>query len=61
MTLTELLESVRRVEVRTNRLVNDAMVRAYLSHFNGRGMGFAFLNSIEFDGIISRANQNIGR
>jgi hypothetical protein len=26
MTITELLESVRRVEVRTNRLVNDTMV-----------------------------------
>jgi len=40
MTLTELLESVRRVEVRTNRLVNDTMVGAYLSHFKGRGMEF---------------------
>jgi len=34
------LESVRRVEVRTNRLVNDTMVGAYLSHFKGRGMDF---------------------
>ena len=40
MTSTELLESVRRVEVRTNRLVNDVMVGAYLSHFKGRGMDF---------------------
>src|ERR1039458_1215476 len=40
MTITELLESVRRVEVRTNRLVNDTMVGAYLSHFKGRGMDF---------------------
>jgi uncharacterized protein (DUF58 family) len=40
MTLTELLETVRRVEVRTNRLVNDTMVGAYLSHFKGRGMDF---------------------
>ncbi|HEY2328569.1 MAG TPA: DUF58 domain-containing protein [Verrucomicrobiae bacterium] len=40
MTLTELLESVRRVEVHTNRLVNDTMVGAYLSHFKGRGMDF---------------------
>src|ERR1041384_2038770 len=40
MTVTELLESVRRVEVRTNRLVNDMMVGAYLSHFRGRGMDF---------------------
>jgi uncharacterized protein (DUF58 family) len=40
VTITELLESVRRVEVRTNRLVNDTMVGAYLSHFRGRGMDF---------------------
>src|SRR6266699_5788716 len=40
MTINELLESVRRVGVRTNRLVNDTMVGAYLSHFKGRGMDF---------------------
>src|SRR5205809_354998 len=40
MTLAELIESVRRVELRTNRLVNDTMVGAYLSHFKGRGMDF---------------------
>ena len=40
MNLQETLESVRRVEVRTNRLVNDMMVGAYLSRFKGRGMDF---------------------
>ncbi len=40
MTINELLSSVRRIEVRTNRLVNDMMVGAYLSHFKGRGMDF---------------------
>src|ERR1700761_8593199 len=40
MTVTELLEAVRRVETRTNRLVNDTMVGAYLSRFKGRGMDF---------------------
>jgi len=40
MTLTEILASVRRVETRTNRLVNDMMVGAYLSRFKGRGMDF---------------------
>ncbi|HVV01771.1 MAG TPA: DUF58 domain-containing protein [Verrucomicrobiae bacterium] len=40
MTIPELLAAVRRVEVRTNRIVNDAMVGAYLSHFKGRGMDF---------------------
>jgi uncharacterized protein (DUF58 family) len=40
MTSPELLAAVRRVEVRTNRIVNDTMVGAYLSHFKGRGMDF---------------------
>ncbi len=40
MTLSDLLEVVRRVEIKTNRLVNDTMVGAYLSHFKGRGMDF---------------------
>lgn len=40
MTIREILETVRRVEVRTNRLVNDTMVGAYLSRFKGRGMDF---------------------
>jgi len=40
MTVAELLAAVHRVEVRTNRLVNDMMVGAYLSHFKGRGMDF---------------------
>ena len=48
MTTAELLETVRRVEVRTNRLVNDTMVGAYLSQFRGRGMDLAgFELSIE--------------
>jgi uncharacterized protein (DUF58 family) len=40
MTINDLIASVRRIEVRTNRLVNDMMVGAYLSHFKGRGMDF---------------------
>src|ERR1043165_7484776 len=40
MNLSDLLATVRRVEVRTNLLVNDTMVGAYLSRFKGRGMDF---------------------
>src|SRR6185436_10983408 len=40
MTVNELLESVRRLELRTTRFANDTMVGAYLSHFKGRGMDF---------------------
>src|SRR5258708_13307588 len=40
MTLSHLLALVRRVELRTSRLVNDMMVGAYWSLFKGRGMDF---------------------
>ena len=68
MTVTELLESVRHVEVRTNRLVNDTMGGAYLSGFKGRSMDFEEreltakpsnsrrFNPIEFDGIRNQRN-----
>ena len=49
MTVTELLESVRRVEVRMNRLVNDTMGGAYLSGFKGRGIDFAYFNPLEIE------------
>ena len=71
MTTIELLATVRRVEVRTNRLVNDTMVGAYLSHFKGRGMDFEeslaccaqkrnsrHFNSIEFEGIRNQLNSH---
>ena len=69
MTTAELLETVRRVEVRTSRLVNDTMVGAYLSQFRGRGMDFEELrerrmeksnsrqfNPLEFEGIRNQRN-----
>ena len=40
MTVHEILETVRRVELRTMRLANDTMVGAYSSRFKGRGMDF---------------------
>ena len=51
MTTAELLETVRRVEVRTNRLVNDTMVGACLSRFRGRGMDFEALPNLPIIGI----------
>lgn len=36
----EILGRVRRMEVRTNRLVNDALAGRYASMFKGRGMDF---------------------
>jgi uncharacterized protein (DUF58 family) len=40
MTVHDILETVRRVELRTMRLANDTMVGAYSSRFKGRGMDF---------------------
>jgi uncharacterized protein (DUF58 family) len=36
----ELLKSVRRIEIRTSHLVNDALAGQYHSAFRGRGMEF---------------------
>ena len=39
-TSTEILQQVRRIELRTSKLANDLMVGAYNSQFKGRGMNF---------------------
>ena len=59
MTVTELLESVRRVEVRTNRLVNDTMGGAYLSGFKGRGMDFEELREYMFGDDVRDIDWNV--
>jgi len=56
MTTAELLETVRRVEVRTNRLVNDTMVGAYLSQFRGRGMDLDSLSNHQQASILNLSN-----
>ena len=61
MTLTELLETVRRVELRTNRLVNDTMVGAYLSHFKGRGMDFERFKPLEIERFGNRGGFAINK
>ena len=40
MTIAEILQTVRRVEILTRRLATDTMVGAYLSYFKGRGLDF---------------------
>ncbi|MCB4755792.1 MAG: DUF58 domain-containing protein [Elusimicrobia bacterium] len=39
-TLAELLRKIRRIEIRTSRLVNELFGGRYLSTFKGRGMEF---------------------
>lgn len=39
-TTAEILKKVRQVEIRTNRMVTDAMTGAYHSIFKGQGMDF---------------------
>jgi hypothetical protein len=36
----EILKKVRRIEVRTRRMVDDTLAVSYHSVFNGRGMNF---------------------
>ena len=45
MTVAEQLEVVRHIEIRTNRLVDDILVGAYLSRFKGRGTDFEELRA----------------
>ena len=40
MYTTELMKQVRRIEIRTRRLVNDSLAGEYHSIFKGRGMEF---------------------
>lgn len=40
LSTTEILKRVRRIEIRTRRLVTDAMAGAYHSSFRGQGMDF---------------------
>ena len=41
MTPRELIRRVRRIEIRTRRLVEESLAGAYHSSFKGRGMEFA--------------------
>ena len=41
MTPRELIRRVRRIEIRTRRLVEESLAGAYHSLFKGRGMEFA--------------------
>ena len=40
MLIKELLQKVKRIEIRTNRLVNEALGGEYHSVFKGRGVEF---------------------
>ena len=40
MLTTELMAKIRRIELRTKRLVNDSFAGEYHSVFKGRGMEF---------------------
>ena len=37
----ELIRKIRKIEIYTNRLVNDQLAGAYHSVFKGRGMAFS--------------------
>src|SRR5918912_1734686 len=41
MLTKELIKKIRKIEIYTNRLVNDQLAGAYHSVFKGRGMAFS--------------------
>jgi hypothetical protein len=51
MTVHDILQIVRRVELRTMRLANDTMVGAYSSRFKERGQFTPEFKPLEFEGV----------
>ena len=47
MTAREVLRKVRRIELRTRRLVDESLAGSYHSVFKGRGMEFAEVREYE--------------
>ena len=50
----EILRKVRRIEIRTNRLVTESLAGQYHSVFKGRGMEFAEARDVLIGGLVRR-------
>jgi uncharacterized protein (DUF58 family) len=55
----EIFEKVKRIEIRTNRLVNEAMGGEYHSVFKGRGMEFAEVRDYQYGDDIRTIDWNV--
>jgi len=55
----EILEKVRRIEIRTNRVVNESLAGEYHSVFKGRGMEFSEVREYQFGDDIRTIDWNV--
>ncbi len=55
----ELLRKVRRIEIRTSHLVNEAVAGRYHSAFRGRGMEFEAVRPYEFGDDVRAIDWNV--
>ena len=55
----EILKKVRRIEIRTNRLVNESLAGEYHSMFKGRGMEFSEVREYQFGDDIRTIDWNV--
>ncbi len=55
----ELLKKIRRIEIRTSHLVNDALAGRYHSAFKGRGMEFEEVRPYQFGDDIRAIDWNV--
>jgi uncharacterized protein (DUF58 family) len=54
-----MLKKVRQIEIRTRRLVTDALVGAYHSVFKGQGMDFEEVREYSFGDDVRRIDWNV--
>ena len=59
MLSTDLMKKIRRIEIRTKRLVNDSYAGDYQSIFKGRGMEFDEVRPYQFGDEIRTIDWNV--
>lgn len=59
MITTELINKIRRIEIRTRRLVNDSFAGEYHSVFKGRGMAFDEVRPYQIGDEIRTIDWNV--
>jgi uncharacterized protein (DUF58 family) len=55
----EILRKVRRIEIRTRKLVNDSLAGGYHSVFKGRGMEFSEVREYQFGDDVRTIDWNV--
>ena len=59
MLIKELLQKVKRIEIRTNRLVNEALGGEYHSVFKGRGVEFDEVREYQYGDEVRTIDWNV--